>query len=295
VIDRVDGIVPPFSLVSTSPPLPATLQPGDVLEVSIQFDATNQVSVSAVRAGIVEPCDTTVEAQVRGSGESGASAVVFIPDMAATIGERLLVEPQLSDAAGLDDANAHQWRAEIAVESSVLTVADNSPWREENDERIVTIEGNRPASSTDLNGQVMMTATLGRVVTSPVRLVSFEWIDVSGTVDMSTKDGEFTLLGLCREGGVRLYDPDGSIGIKSITPNPASTSVSVEYELSEAGRTRMTVVSVDGREAAVLFDGQMVPGRYELQLSDEIPAEGTYWLVLETPTARVTKAFQIAR
>ncbi len=293
-VERIDGITPPFTIMSTTPPLPADIGPGEQLSVQIQYDPVSGQSVTPVIAVVTDPCTATFETEVRGEGQNTASAEIILPDLAAAPGEQILLELRLEEAIGLDAAEATRFRAEIAFDPSMLVVTDNTPWRIENDERVVELQGQR-AQGNNLLATLALKATLGRMESTPLRVVSFEWIDANTNVPMQTTDGSFTLRGLCREGGVRLYDPNGEIAIKSVSPNPSSGDVRIVYSLSESGEHRLRVVDLTGREVRTVFAGTFVPGEYAVQVGVGELSSGTYYLLLETPTTRVTKEMQVVQ
>ena len=77
-----------------------------------------------------------------------------------------------------------------------------------------------------------MDANLGDVESAPLELVDFQWLNGKGVVTVEKQNGEFKLLNLCREGGVRLYDPNGIVNV-SVAPNPAGGNAEIEYSLRE--------------------------------------------------------------
>ncbi len=293
-VERIDGITPPFTIMSTTPPLPADIGPGEQLSVQIEYRAVNGISLTPVIAVVTDPCTTTFETEVRGEGQNTASAEIILPDLAAAPGEQLLLELRLEQATGLDAAEATRFRTEIAFDPSMLVVTDNTPWRIENDERVVELQGQR-AQGNNLLATLALKATLGRMESTPLRVVSFEWIDANTDVPTQITDGSFTLRGLCRDGGVRLYDPNGEIAIKSVSPNPSSGDVRIVYSLSESGEHRLRVVDLTGREVRTVFAGAFVPGEYAVQVGVGELSSGTYYLLLETPTTRVTKEMQVVQ
>jgi hypothetical protein len=154
----------------------------------------------------------------------------------------------------------------------------------------VTIEGERASGSAYLGG-VDLLATLGRTESTAVHLQSFEWLD--GTAPVTADTGSFTLTGLCREGGTRLIDPEGSVAIRSVVPNPGRDKVVITYDLNEPGRHSMRVYDATGREVRRLFDGTMIPGTYRRAADLRTMASGLYWIELRTPTVRIVRRLAV--
>jgi hypothetical protein len=129
-------------------------------------------------------------------------------------------------------------------------------------------------------------------------LVEFVWLDAQGqpaNYDVQTESGTFKLLGVCEEGGKRLFNPDGQVAIVSVSPNPASGSIQVEIRTIEAGRTQLAVMDVLGRAVATLYDGEIGSGLHTLDLNISGVAAGSYYLQLATPTVHRLVRVDIAR
>ena len=78
-------------------------------------------------------------------------------------------------------------------------------------------------------------------------------------------------------------------------PNPATARLSVRYTLPEAGRVRLVLVDVLGREVAVVADGAQPPGPAAASLdASRLPA-GLYVLRLTAGTAAAALRVTVAR
>lgn len=293
-VERIDGIAPPFSLISTVPDLPADIAPGEELVVEIEYIPVGGRVVAPIRAVISGPCDLTFEAELRGEGTASAFSTIALPVLSAAPGEPVRMELRIQDSHDLDPLNARRYRAEVAFESSLLAVSDGTPWHIDRGERVVEMEGERLPGNPVL-AAVDLTATLGRTERTSLRLVSFEWLDAAAAVRIDTVHGEFALEGLCRDGGTRLYDPNGEIAIKSIKPNPVRSGARVLYSLLESGPHRLRMIDLSGQEVREVFSGPMVPGSYELDLPLDNVSSGLYYLVLETPSVIVTERMEVVR
>ena len=296
-IDRLEGLVTPFTVMGTTPTLPATLQPGERLIVTVTYRGTNGSQQSPLRAIVNLPCNLTAQAEVVGSGVSAATALVSLPNLASHAGGNVLLSLFLEESTGLDAVNAMHFRAQIAFEKSLLVVTNNTPWTTNNQERIITVEGTRSGNESVL-AEIELQATLGRIEGTPLRLEEFQWLDSTGdTLEVLTQtiDGTFELNNLCRQGGVRLYDPEGEVAIKPVRPNPTSGRTDIIYTTVEPGWTRLSVKDVMGREVHSLFEGLLVPGEYVVDYNAQFLASGTYFLVLETPTLIVSEQMNVIR
>jgi flagellar hook assembly protein FlgD len=74
--------------------------------------------------------------------------------------------------------------------------------------------------------------------------------------------------------------------LEAASPNPFSAATSIGYSLPEAGRSRLAVYDVLGRQVALLHDGAPGAGRHEVRWGGRdhdgraLPA-GTYFIRLE--------------
>ncbi len=293
-VERIEGIIAPFSLVSTEPVLPADLAPGETLKVTVRFTPTNGAAGSPVRVVAASPCDMTAETTVDGTGEAGALAVVTMPTIRAAAGERLRAPILLTGSTGLDVVNARAFEATISFDRTLLVAADRSAATNDDKTRRMTVRGERRPGSDTL-GFADLIAVLGSAQTTPLTIETFEWTDALADVTTTVVNGEFQLDGICREGGVRLYDGEGEVILKPNRPNPAGGQTEIEYEVVEQGRTRLYVADMLGRRVAMIVDDDLDPGRYIAWFDAGGLAAGVYMYILETPTLMVSGRMEVAR
>lgn len=81
----------------------------------------------------------------------------------------------------------------------------------------------------------------------------------------------------------------------SIAPSPASSYATVRIRLAEAGRARLTVYDMLGREVAWLADGTMGPGPQSVGFDTTRLATGMYLVVLETGSERLSRSVIVLR
>lgn len=114
-------------------------------------------------------------------------------------------------------------------------------------------------------------------------------------IGVNIVDGEFTLLGLCVAGGVRLLDVGGRMAIESVAPHPVRNSSTIVFETSESALTTLSMYDLNGRKVRVLLDAVVAPSRYELSLSIGEVADGWYELVLSAGAYTIRKPILISR
>lgn len=111
---------------------------------------------------------------------------------------------------------------------------------------------------------------------------------------LQTASGEFSLLGICYEGGPRLVDPIRRPTVQ-LRPNPASAATVLEFDIHEAGAVTATVVDLFGRPVRTIADQMLNPGHYSLTFDAATIPSGSYMVVLETRSARISHPLVVRR
>ena len=136
-------------------------------------------------------------------------------------------------------------------------------------------------------------AMLGDAEGTPLHLENA--FAVGGNVAVAEIPGYFLLTDICREGGTRLFHQSGAAGLRQNRPNPFNATTVIEYEVVENGPTRLHVMDLLGRTAAVLVEGTVEAGRYTVAFDASALSSGTYLYVLQTPTQRFHKLMEVAK
>lgn len=128
--------------------------------------------------------------------------------------------------------------------------------------------------------EVPFLVALGSVEKSPLEILSVEW-PRGGRIRSFDQDGEFAVLGLCREGDtVRTIKRGTGSGIIGVAPNPIVRDAIVTISAGEEGRYRLLLVDAVGRPQAELADARLTVGRHEIAIPTEGLPSGQYFLVL---------------
>jgi plastocyanin len=96
--------------------------------------------------------------------------------------------------------------------------------------------------------------------------------------------------------------PAGSTGLgfsAAPSPNPTRGEVSVRFEVTRAGRSRLDVLDVNGRQVAVALDSWLEPGAHAVtwdgRAGGQRAAAGVYFLRLRLPGYDATRVIVLAR
>ncbi len=89
--------------------------------------------------------------------------------------------------------------------------------------------------------------------------------------------------------------PSRSAFSLEVYPNPTSTRAEIAFALEAAGRVRLAVYDVLGREVSVLEDGPMIAGEHRAGLEVGRLAPGVYVVVLEGAGERASRTVTVVR
>jgi len=78
-------------------------------------------------------------------------------------------------------------------------------------------------------------------------------------------------------------------------PNPASSALTVSYELATEGEVNLSVYDISGRLVETLVSGEQTAGRHSVSWDSSAEATGVYLLRLEAASEAITKRAVISR
>lgn len=93
----------------------------------------------------------------------------------------------------------------------------------------------------------------------------------------------------------RIETADGALSLDGASPNPFGSRTSVGYTLPSAGRVRLSVFDVMGREVAVLADGVEPAGARTAAFDGAGLSSGTYFVRLQTASGAVSRAVTLVK
>jgi hypothetical protein len=216
------------------------------------------------------------------------ASTLSLPILTAAPGEHIVVPLTLADSRDLDRAGRHSFSATIRLDAGILLPVDTTSSGVVVDgERIIQLDGLRPPGMAAGTLAWLEFVAVGSGVDSTVlALDSFEWN--GGGVETTLQHGLFRLLPASAENPL-------SISLGPYYPNPASSSVLIEYSLIEEGITRLTLADNTGRHITTLINEPMKPGRHTLRFATDGLPSGLYFLVLQTPTVQLVRGMVVAR
>jgi hypothetical protein len=307
-LKAISGIIEPFSLVSTSKPLPLLLASGDSLLISIAFspkdDSQNSI---ALNCSIDSPCDTLISSILIGRGVvQSAPPDTLRTSASLTIGSGTAQPGQTvsfpvnfissnSDSLKiirLDFSVGYNPRLLFAKAVSIpqmysqfrATLSPNQAGLSH-----ISIENTNGSAATPfvksgLLATLEAEALLGDELTTPLTLTldSMVFLRNNAIIKFAISGGTFTLSGDCDLNG-RKVTVGGTVSLVQ-TAAPRGT-VGLEFEIVSEERTIITLFNANGIQIRRLIDGELNCGSHSLNFSTRNLAQGIYFAVLRSGNA----------
>lgn len=204
---------------------------------------------------------------------------VIIPRSEGEIGTVVNVPVILATSKNILRDGPREILVKLRYNRTVLVHKGSQPVIFNGDDAIMTIAAT-VRDSVGIIAELPFLVALGAVEKSPLEIVSVEW-PRGGFIRTFNEDGEFDVLGLCREGDtVRLIKRGTATGIIGVSPNPIVNDAVVTFSAAEAGTYKLILVDALGRPHAELADAEFSVGRHEVSVPAAFLPSGQYFLVL---------------
>ena len=186
----------------------------------------------------------------------------------------------------------------IRFEKTILAAKDyNLIAKQTDDSTFMNFNGIIDGNS-DILAEIELICALGKRRETTIDIENISWYDDSGNpieYDSYLQSGTFKVLGICKEGGSRLINPDNQAGIIGIYPNPAEDAINIELSLTEESQTELTICNSMGNVVKTILDEIPITGNQTLEISTTDLSSGTYLILLKTPTIVKSRSFMIVR
>lgn len=220
-----------------------------------------------------------------------ASESIRIDTSTARVGETIAFPIRQVAGTNMKECGFTRFTARLRFNKSLLIPqAGNYTSTFDGNDQILEITGN---SLEEVIAEVRFLAVLGDAVCTDLKLERFE----RECADITTEviSGQLCLVGICTDPTARLFRDTGVLDLTVPVPNPASGNVEFGVSLIEPGRTELKLVNAFGSEVACLFDREMAAGQYPVRFDCSGLAQGTYFCVLRTPTASITRRLEVVK
>lgn len=218
------------TIVGTRPPLPASLLPGQTLEVDYSVACRPTITDTITVLGN-DTCNASAWTIFTGACTTAgpATSTVVIDSAAVTVGQKFALHLLLTESENLDAAGLYDWEAEITYNPMVIVGYGQTPDCYVNGTYApctITVNGKRTIQTGSL-ADLTFTAVLGNAPQTSVALTRFTWL-ADTTSAVTTGNGSVTITDICDQGGVRLLNPKAEAFSIHVYPIPASTQLTID-------------------------------------------------------------------
>ncbi len=271
-----------------------TLQPNEIRRLTVRFKPVSSGRTSGQLGFEYSGIGSPDKVPLFGNGIGGIQ--ITVKNDSAYAGQVRRLKLVMNNVKPEDiSATAPNFEATIRFQKTILTPIKKADRNVIKDSIYMQIKGTI-GTNTEL-AQFTVMAGLGVVEETSIDIVDFILKDGAGNkvnYDVETSPGNFKLLGICDEGGTRLFNPAGKVAIMQIIPNPASDNIAVNVNLIEDG---LTTVSVYNSAGVKLQEFTMAPetGLQRVSLDIRNFANGVYFIKLQTPTVLTNQKLLIIK
>ncbi|MBE0643951.1 MAG: choice-of-anchor D domain-containing protein, partial [Bacteroidetes bacterium] len=271
--------IPPFRVVSG---IPVNLPPGASVDLMVQFDdpGVDGEHAESLQLQLLPSCYETALAVhgIRGT----ASVDLVVDTLSAEPGQIIDVPIYLRNARNMPLFGATAISARLRYRNSLLVPVGADQGTIVGEERVLDLTIPLLVDANDVALRIPMMVTLGDAEATDLLLTDV--VAIGGDLSTNVIQGRFTLLGICRDGGTRLFDGGSAVQLKQNRPNPFNPGTELEFVLIERGHTVLQVYDAMGRRVRTLVDEFLEPGSYVRSFDGRDLPSGVYITVLRTPT-----------
>jgi uncharacterized protein YegL len=233
---------------------PFTLLPDETAKMDLRFTA----SKSGITMGHLEfhydDFDSPKIIQLIGEGlDNEDEMVIRVDSAAAYAGEEVTISIIYESGPNPTDIGATSISTNLIFNPSLLYSYDYPIHKIDNKHAFIKLE-NLSANTEPGDTLVAINFEIGLGNASKCDLKLDNILVHEATEVPMRKDGLFTLLGICEEGGKRLIRVDKNEKLIYVSPNPSEEIVEIELLLIEKGLTKVTLYNELGKAVKKLFD-----------------------------------------
>ncbi len=272
-----------------------TLAPSGEHKMSLQFMPKYGGRTSGQLGFEYEGAGSPAIVQLFGTGKGG---LVYAADDSAYAGDQFNIKLMLGNVKPEGIAKlATDYKATIRFQRTLLAPSGSIDWQSTVDSIYITIKG-KIGNTVELS-EIPVIACLGNTEETAIDVVEMNLLDESGNpieYEFEKQSGTFTLLGICREGGARLINPNIEAGIINISPNPAEKSLNIEISLIEEGQTELSIFNSFGESVQNIFSANNeTTGANKFKADISNLANGVYYVILKTPNQHFIEKVLVIR
>jgi Mg-chelatase subunit ChlD len=260
----------------------------DPLTLDIRFNATEirrfQSSLVIHHSGFFSPTYLTLFGE--GGDTASAEVRIVIPQLEARTNSTLTVPVFVEYPPNTIFTANGEVQFNLVVNGTVLspTIANQNS-RYIDGKFVIPITLPLQPNAQGMIGTILLNVALGNSATSVLEIDSIQ--TRNSRIRAYKRDGLVTIIDICEEGGERLLETSSKIALSLLSQQPATDVVEVEMNVIENGNTKLTLVDLSGNSVRTIYKGSPDFTVSQIRFSTNNIANGTYFLVLKTPTEEI--------
>lgn len=293
-----NGTVSNYFTFSTSDKIEISLPginigPGESAIIDFEWKSNATIGNYTESIMIVdEICNITDKIEINTVVIGKPRMTLNVLDAQAYTGDKINLHFEISDTESLEFIDVDKISFSLKYNSTMLYPDYDANLNISDGVGIIKIENIDFDKTKGFSLTLPFISGLGNSLESQLEIINFT--TNNNLVGTNTNNGKFTSLGICLEGGARLYNHTEDGGIISITPNPADSDIMILLNLIESGITYLNIYDVNGVVTETIsLDGVM--GTTEILIPSKILSSGKYFISLITPSFRQTESFIIRK
>jgi hypothetical protein len=273
---------PRFTLIN--PQFPMTIPAQGSQSLTIRYSPIDKTTLTTNMILYGEPCNVSKEIILNGTNYI---PVLQVGNAEAFPSDIVIIPVYLNNPIVVANTSITEIKTDLTFNSTLLYPLSEAAGTIQKENRTISLSIPYDKTNKTAHKDIRFRAALGNDSTTSLALTN---ISATGTtIEMKNIDGTFTLLGVCHEGGPRLYIPTGKAEIMMIKPNPASDELNIELNLIESGETSLDIINSQGIVLDKIKLDSDITGVKELKISTNGLSSGFYLIKLQTPTVISTK------
>ncbi|MBU3678674.1 MAG: choice-of-anchor D domain-containing protein [Candidatus Kapabacteria bacterium] len=282
----------PFRIDSITPDITAGRRTSDMLVTFTGGQAGKSYETTYTFVDTI--CGRQQTVKLMASVKSVIGGRIRIGKVDARSGELVSVPVYVSNLTNMDRTSVREVTMHCTVNGRIITPSGSTPvgTLQPNGSRSFSVPV--PLTSKDsLATMLTFQTTWGNDTGSVIRIDSFT---VADTLQFRTFNGEVRLVDLCKISGRARLIALRSTGVGIVvTPAPAIDKATATLDLVERGRTSLTLYDTQGRTLGLLYEADTPPGRWTVPIDLSSLHNGTYFIVMQTPSESFTQRLEVVR
>jgi len=268
--------------VMISPVFPMFIPAKSRKTIQTRYTPTDTLSVTIKLTFEASPCSIQKDVTVTGSATE-SSAILMIGSADGKVGDIIEIPVYLKNPIRIIQSGTTGFEADLSFNSTLLVPMEEPKGNVLNGKRIIPLNLQITGSNNDELTRLKFFVCLGSDSETALALDNIK--SINGKVSISKIDGNFKLLGICYEGGKRLIEPDGKIGVITLSPNPANDEINITFSSIEKALTEIIIYNILGEKVITAYSEVISkPEIRNITVPTASLSAGTYMIIFRTQT-----------